>query len=48
MTNEEILRDYRLAKAPLKQIGILADLNQCSKQKIIDILREGGLPCPVT
>lgn len=43
MTNEEIARDYRQAKDGLKQAKILADLNQCSKEKIVEILQEQGV-----
>lgn len=46
MTNEEICRDYRAAKAPQKQIGILAELNQCDKERIKRILIEGGEKLP--
>lgn len=46
MTNEEICRDYRAAKAPQKQIGILAELNQCDKERIKCILIEGGEKLP--
>ena len=46
MTDEEICRDYRAAAAPLKQIGILADLNQCSKERIKQILIKGGCELP--
>lgn len=46
MTNEEIIRDYKQAAAPVKQIGILADLNQCSRQDIVKILREAGCELP--
>lgn len=46
MTNEEICRDYRAAKAPSKQIHILADLNQYSREKIKQILVEGGCKLP--
>ena len=42
MTNEEIARDYRAAKDGLKQAKILAELNQCSKDKIVEILLEQG------
>lgn len=42
MSNEEIAREYRTAKDRLKQAKILADLNQCSKEKIVDILLEQG------
>ncbi len=46
MTDEEICRDYRTAKAPTKQIGILAELNQCSKERIKQILVAGGCELP--
>ena len=46
MTDEEICRDYRTAKSPLKQIGILAQLNQCPKEKIKEILIAGGCELP--
>lgn len=46
MTNEEIIRDYKAAKAPSKQIHILADLNQCSRDKIKQILVAGGCKLP--
>lgn len=46
MTPAEIAADYRQAKTPLKQIGILADLNQCSRKEIVDILREQGCELP--
>ena len=46
MTDEEICRDYRTAKAPMKQIGILADLNQCGKDRIKQILIDGGCKLP--
>ena len=46
MTNEEIIRDYKAAKAPSKQINVLADLNQCSREKIKQILVEGGCKLP--
>ena len=34
MTKEEIARDYRLAKDKNAQVGILAELNACSKEKL--------------
>jgi len=43
MSDEEIRREYRLAKDPDKQIKILADENDCSTREIRDILRAGGL-----
>lgn len=46
MTNEEIVREYRQAKTPMKQIGILANLNQCSKKDIVKILLEAGETVP--
>ena len=46
MTNEEIIRDYKAAKAPSKQINILADLNQCDRKKIMEILVAGGCKLP--
>lgn len=44
MTNEEIVRSYREAKHKGQQIGVLADLNVCSREVIIEILVEGGIP----
>ena len=46
MTNEEICREYRQAKAPTKQIQILADLNGCKKDEIKQILIDGGEKLP--
>ena len=46
MTSEEIVRDYKLSKTPMKQIGILAELNGCSKREIVDVLREAGVELP--
>ena len=48
MTNEEICRSFRQEATPRKQIGILAEMNQCDKSRIVEILREGGetLPAP--
>ena len=46
MTDAEIIREYREAKTPLKQIGILADENQCSRGKIVEILRAAGMELP--
>lgn len=46
MTNEEIVRDYRVAKNRTKQIGILADVNMCSKREIVEILLEMGEEVP--
>lgn len=46
MTPEEIVRDYKAAKTPSKQIGILAELNQCDREKIKQILVEAGCKLP--
>lgn len=46
MTNEEIIRDYREAKSPMKQIGILADMNCCTRKEIVAILAEAGEEIP--
>lgn len=46
MTNDEIVMEYKQAKAPLKQIGILADQNLCTREEIIEILREAGADLP--
>lgn len=42
MTDKDIILDYNQAKDKDAQIGILADLNQCSKEKILEILKTGG------
>ena len=38
MTDSEIIRNYNQAKDKKLQVGILADLNCCSKDKIEQIL----------
>lgn len=43
MTREDILRDFEAAKDKHKQIGILADLNQTTKENIVKILKEAGV-----
>ena len=48
MTNEEICRDYRTAKSKLKQIQLLAELNQCDKETIKRIHVDGGEKLPGT
>lgn len=48
MSNDEIVTEYRQAKAPQKQIGILADLNRCSKQEIVAVLAAAGVELPKT
>lgn len=46
MTNEEIVREYRQAAHPARQIGILADQNECKKKDIVEILCEAGCKLP--
>ena len=46
MTVEEIIRSYTQAKDKSKQIGILADLNGCDKEKIRAILISKGCQMP--
>ena len=46
MTTEEIIRNYTEAKDKSKQIGILADLNGCDKERIRSILGTKGVPLP--
>lgn len=42
MTEVEICKEYREAKNPRMQIGILADLNVCEKEDILKILILNG------
>ena len=42
MTTQEICRSYREARNQKEQIGILADLNASSKERIVSVLRDGG------
>ena len=46
MSNAEIASLYRQAKTPLKEIGVLADLNTCSRNEIVEILRSEGCELP--
>lgn len=46
MSPGEIVTEYRQAKSRMKQIGILADQNLCSKGEIIDILLSYGEEVP--
>ena len=46
MTNEEIVRDFNQAANRMKQIGILADQNLCSKQDIVAVLVDAGCEVP--
>lgn len=43
MSNEEIVKSYKEAKNKAKQLGILAELNACDKQKIKEILTGSGM-----
>lgn len=43
MTDSEIVRDYKAAAKKGKQIGILADMNGCSRDKIREILLQNGI-----
>lgn len=43
MTDNEIVRNYREAKNKREQVTILADLNRCEKEHIIDILLKNGV-----
>lgn len=42
MTESEICASYRQAKNKNEQVRILADLNLCNKQEIVDILSQNG------
>ena len=42
MTEDEICEMYRTAKSKAKQVGILAELNATSKERIVEILEEYG------
>lgn len=46
MSNIDIAKEYRTAKSPRAQIGVLAELNDCSKQEIADILISQGEAVP--
>ncbi len=43
MTNAEILKSYNEAKNKTSQVGVLAELNCCSKKRIVDILVKEGI-----
>lgn len=42
MTVDEIVTSYRQAKNPQLQIGVLADLNVCSRKEIKELLTAAG------
>lgn len=46
MSVDEIAREYRLAKDKEMQISILADLNMCRKEEIVNILEKQGIEVP--
>lgn len=46
MAAEEIVREYREARNKKAQIKILADLNLCTKDEIIEVLRSKGVEIP--
>ena len=43
MTDFEIVRDFKNAAKKGKQIGILADMNGCSREKIREVLVRNGI-----
>jgi len=46
MTENEIVKSYKQATKKVQQIGILADLNLCSKKEIRAILESHGCEVP--
>lgn len=46
MSHADIVREYKAAKTPMKQIGILADQNLCKKKEIVEILLKEGCEVP--
>ena len=46
MSEFEIVKDYGEAKDKAGQIEILADLNMCGTEDILNILRKNGIPLP--
>ena len=46
MSAAEVAAEYRQAKKPLLQIGILADMNGCTKKEIAAVLREQSCELP--
>ena len=43
INEQEVVRSYMMAKERGKQVKILADLNCCSKEDIMDILKRNGV-----
>lgn len=46
MSEQEIVAEYKTAKRPQTQIGILADQNSCDKKTIVNILEAAGCELP--
>ena len=46
MSEGEIVASYRQAAKPADQIKVLADLNVCSRARIIEVLRRAGVELP--
>ena len=46
MSEQEIVKEYKEAKSPRTQIGILADQNGCEKKTIVNILEAAGCELP--
>ena len=46
-TEDEIVRSYKEALNPIRQIGVLADLNACTQAQICGVLKRAGLKLPV-
>lgn len=46
MTPEDICKEYRTSKNRVKQIGVLAELNACTKKEIVEVLKENGEKLP--
>jgi hypothetical protein len=46
-TEDEIVRSYKEAMNPIRQIGVLADLNACTQAQICGVLKRAGLKLPV-
>lgn len=46
MSDSEIVRSYKEAKDKRSQVGVLAELNACSKDYIREILQRNGINAP--
>ena len=47
MDEGEIVREFKAAANKSEQIKILADLNECSKRQIVEILQKNGFPIKI-